>query len=107
MSSRKVNEETDELKSSQQKPGKRKGEDNKNKKLKERPDKEERCRQNAEGGKDKHFTERGIIMQLFSRVIIGLQAVQFFTEKQQEFRRASKPPTDTYQERSCQPRCYL
>lgn len=59
------------------------------------------------GGKDKHFTERGIIMQLFSRVIIGLQAVRFFTGKQQEFRRASKPPTDTYRERSCQPRCYL
>lgn len=31
-------------------------------------------------GKDKHFTERGIIMQLFSGVIIGLQAVHFFTE---------------------------
>lgn len=32
------------------------------------------------GVKDKHLTERGIIMQLFSRVIIGLQAVRFFTE---------------------------
>lgn len=31
-------------------------------------------------GKDKHFTERGIIIQLFSRVIIGLEAVWFFTE---------------------------
>lgn len=37
-------------------------------------------RQNSERGEDKHFTERGIIMQSFNRVIIGLQAVWFFTE---------------------------
>ena len=30
--------------------------------------------------RDKHLPERGIIMQPFSRVIIGLQAVRFLTE---------------------------
>ena len=32
------------------------------------------------GEKDTHLTKRGIIMQLFSGVIIGLQAVRFFTD---------------------------
>lgn len=36
-------------------------------------------------------------MQLFSGVIIGLQAVGFFTDEQQGCRGASKPPTDTHQ----------
>lgn len=36
-------------------------------------------------------------MQLFSGVIIGLQAVGFFTDEQQGFRGASEPPTDTHQ----------
>lgn len=48
-------------------------------------------------GKDKHFTERGIITQPFTGVIIGLQAVGLFTDEQQGFRGASKPPTDTHQ----------
>lgn len=61
-------------------------------------------------GKDKHFTERGIIMQPFTGVIIGLQAVGLFTDEQQGFRGASKPPTDTHThtpKRSCQPQNYL
>lgn len=84
----------------------RRGED-KNKGWKREQTKRVDVEKMQKGGKDKHFTERGIIMQLFSRVIIRLQAVRFFTEKQQEFRGASKPPTVTYRERSCQPRCYL
>lgn len=32
------------------------------------------------GEKDTHLAKRGIIMQLFSGVIIGLQAVRFFTD---------------------------
>lgn len=36
-------------------------------------------------------------MQLFSGVIIGLQAVGLFTDEQQGCRGASKPPTDTHQ----------
>lgn len=47
-------------------------------------------------GKDKHFTERGIITQPFTGVIIGLQAVGLFTDEQQGFRGASKPSTDTH-----------
>lgn len=37
--------------------------------------------ENAEKGKkDKHFSERGIIMQPFSRVIMGCRAVRFLTD---------------------------